>query len=114
MTASTYEEAIDLIGRIVYCAGIGLALTKKLARQGLNVVVVALNDQLLHTAFQELQQQHPAVSFRKVGSPNHASAACNSSCLSSIATQMPIAIVRAALICHQRMQHLSLCFCLTT
>lgn len=47
-------------------AGIGLALTKKLAKQGLNVVVVALNDQLLHNSFEELQLQHPSMLFRKV------------------------------------------------
>ncbi|KAK9866169.1 hypothetical protein WJX84_001062 [Apatococcus fuscideae] len=48
-------------------SGIGLALTKKLAKQGLNVVVVALNDQLLHDSCEELTLQHPATSFRKVG-----------------------------------------------
>lgn len=66
----------DLIRLIADCAGIGLALTKKLARQGLNVVVVALNDQLLHNAFEELKLQHPTVSFKKVSNTSCRTAAC--------------------------------------
>lgn len=47
-------------------AGIGKSISVKLARQGLNVVLVALGDKLLDETFEELQQQFPQQHFRKV------------------------------------------------
>jgi short-subunit dehydrogenase len=48
-------------------AGIGKAYAKKLASQGLNVVLVALDDDLLSEAHAELSEAYPDVTFRKVG-----------------------------------------------
>lgn len=45
--------------------GIGKSLASKLAEQGLNVVLVALQDGLLNATFAELQAQFPKQSFRK-------------------------------------------------
>ena len=47
--------------------GIGKAYAKKLASQGLNVVLVALDDALLEETFTELHASYPNVTFRKVG-----------------------------------------------
>lgn len=49
------------------CAGIGKAFARRLASQGLNVVLVALDDQLLADTHAELQAAYPKVTFRKVG-----------------------------------------------
>lgn len=46
-------------------AGIGKALAKRLAAQGLNVVLVALGDDLLDQTAQELGELHPQVTFKK-------------------------------------------------
>ena len=48
-------------------AGIGKAMAKRLASQGLNVVIVSLDDALLEETFTELSAAYPDVSFRKVG-----------------------------------------------
>ncbi|GBF94051.1 testosterone 17-beta-dehydrogenase [Raphidocelis subcapitata] len=48
-------------------SGIGKSIAKKLATQGLNVVLVALQDDLLDSTFEELSAAFPAVEFRKVG-----------------------------------------------
>mmetsp|Transcript_19090 Transcript_19090/g.46864 ORF Transcript_19090/g.46864 Transcript_19090/m.46864 type:complete len:314 (-) Transcript_19090:231-1172(-) len=48
-------------------SGIGKALVEKLAAQGLNVVLVALDDKLLKDTFEELQKKFPDVELRKVG-----------------------------------------------
>ena len=48
-------------------SGIGKAIAEKLAGQGINVVLVALDDKMLEDTFQELQKKHPCVEFRKVG-----------------------------------------------
>lgn len=48
-------------------SGIGKAITEKLADQGINVVLVALDDALLATTFAEMQKRFPARQFRKVG-----------------------------------------------
>ncbi|KAH8607242.1 putative short chain dehydrogenase Enoyl (Acyl carrier protein) reductase [Trypanosoma vivax] len=48
-------------------SGIGKAISRKLAQQGINVVLVALDDALLDNTFSELQQQYEWLSFRKVG-----------------------------------------------
>jgi len=48
-------------------SGIGKALAEALAQQGLNVVLVALEDALLHDTFGELRERYPAVEFRSVG-----------------------------------------------
>ncbi|KAK9814819.1 hypothetical protein WJX72_011995 [[Myrmecia] bisecta] len=48
-------------------SGIGKSLAKKLASQDLNVVLVALQDQLLDTTHQELTAAFPKVTFKKVG-----------------------------------------------
>lgn len=46
-------------------AGIGKEIARKLAAQGLNVVLVALGDRLLDEAHAELQTAFPDVEFRK-------------------------------------------------
>lgn len=48
-------------------SGIGKSLAEALAAQGLNVVLVALNDELLQKTFAELRTRYPAVEFRSVG-----------------------------------------------
>ncbi len=48
-------------------AGIGKALAKRLAGQGLNIVLVALGDDLLDSTAQELSELYPKVAFKKVG-----------------------------------------------
>ncbi|EAL60869.1 hypothetical protein DDB_G0293034 [Dictyostelium discoideum AX4] len=48
-------------------SGIGRAVATKLAAQGLNVVLVALDDETLQGAFESLKKQFPKVEFRKVG-----------------------------------------------
>lgn len=50
-----------------YISGIGKAIASKLAKQGLNVVLVALEDPLLDETFEELKQKYPSIQFRKVG-----------------------------------------------
>lgn len=48
-------------------SGIGKALCFALAQQGLNVVVVSLEDDFLKTTLKELKQQFPTQEFRSVG-----------------------------------------------
>lgn len=48
-------------------SGIGKAIAEKLAQQRVNVVLVALPDNLLNNTYQELQKKYPSVEFRKVG-----------------------------------------------
>lgn len=48
-------------------SGIGRALVRKLAAQGLNVVVVALDDELLHALAAELARDFPSQRFLAVG-----------------------------------------------
>lgn len=48
-------------------SGIGRALVRKLAAQGLNVVVVALDDALLHALDAELARDYPGQRFVAVG-----------------------------------------------
>jgi short-subunit dehydrogenase len=48
-------------------SGIGRALTTKLAQQGVNVVMVALDDQLLTDVHKKMQQDFPKLKFRRVG-----------------------------------------------
>jgi len=48
-------------------SGIGKSLAEKLALQGLNVVVVALEEPLLDKTFEEMQSTFKDVEFRKVG-----------------------------------------------
>lgn len=47
-------------------AGIGKSIARKLAGQGLNVVLAALGDELLDTTHKELSEQYPRVTIRKV------------------------------------------------
>eukprot|EP00959_Pyramimonas_sp_CCMP1952_P028749 603082-Pyramimonas_sp.AAC.1 len=47
-------------------AGIGKSLAEKLAMQGINVVLVALQEPLLMETFETLQAQFPDVEFRKI------------------------------------------------
>lgn len=48
-------------------SGIGRAITGKLARQGINVVMVAIDDALLTEVFEKMKTDYPSVQFRKVG-----------------------------------------------
>jgi len=48
-------------------SGIGKALSFKLASQGLNVVVVSLDDEFLKVTIKELQDKYPKQEFRAVG-----------------------------------------------
>lgn len=48
-------------------SGIGKAIAEKLAGQGVDVVLVALDDPLLKSTFEELQRRFPGRKFRKVG-----------------------------------------------
>jgi len=48
-------------------SGIGKALAFKLARQGLNVVVVSLDDDFLKATIKQLKETFPDIQFRSVG-----------------------------------------------
>lgn len=48
-------------------SGIGKSIAKRLARQGLNVVLVALDDELLEETYTDLSESYPDVTFRKIG-----------------------------------------------
>jgi len=48
-------------------SGIGKALAFKLAEQGLNVVVVSLDDDFLKQTMKELKATYPELEFRSVG-----------------------------------------------
>jgi len=48
-------------------SGIGRALTSRLARQGINVVMVAIDDKLLTDVHAQMQKDYPSVQFRKIG-----------------------------------------------
>ena len=48
-------------------SGIGKAIAEALAEQQINVVVAALNDELLLKSFEELKVKYPKVQFRCVG-----------------------------------------------
>ena len=60
-----------LTDSLICFLGIGKAIASKLAQQGLNVVLVALQDPLLDEAYEELKQKCPSVQLRKVGHLNH-------------------------------------------
>jgi len=47
--------------------GIGRAITEKLAKQGINVVLVALDDQFLKDFFKKIQADYPTLKFRSIG-----------------------------------------------
>lgn len=46
---------------------LGRAYVEKLAAQGLNVLIVALDDDLLHSSHREMEEKYPDLEFRKVG-----------------------------------------------
>merc|ERR1712072_747854 len=48
-------------------SGIGRAISERLASQGLNVIIVALDDDLLLQVTDLLSKQYPEQEFRKVG-----------------------------------------------
>jgi len=48
-------------------SGIGKAIVIELAQQGLNVVLVALEDTLLDETFEEMRKRFPELQFRSVG-----------------------------------------------
>jgi short-subunit dehydrogenase len=48
-------------------SGIGFAIVKRLAEQGLNVVIVAIDDALLKTSSEQLKRDYPETQFRFVG-----------------------------------------------
>jgi len=47
--------------------GIGRAITEKLASQGINVVLVALDDKFLKDFYAEIKTKNPSLEFRCVG-----------------------------------------------
>jgi short chain dehydrogenase len=47
--------------------GIGRAIVEKLADQDINVVMVALDDDLMNKTHKEMEDQYPNLEFRKVG-----------------------------------------------
>lgn len=46
--------------------GIGKAIVEKLCSQGINVVLVALDDDMLKNTFAEMESKYPKLQFRKV------------------------------------------------
>ncbi|KAI9022081.1 hypothetical protein DFJ74DRAFT_606802 [Hyaloraphidium curvatum] len=48
-------------------SGIGLSMAKRLAKQGINVVVAALDDKHLASATEQLRKEFPGVEVRSVG-----------------------------------------------
>ncbi len=48
-------------------SGIGRALTSRLARQGISVVMVAIDDKLLTDVHAQMTKDYPNVQFRKIG-----------------------------------------------
>jgi len=48
-------------------SGIGKSLVQKLAKQKLNVVIVALDDELLRNFYKEIAETYPSLQFRAVG-----------------------------------------------
>jgi len=48
-------------------SGIGKSIAVKLAKQGINVVIAALDDALLSTTLEELKSEFPKLEFRAVG-----------------------------------------------
>lgn len=48
-------------------SGIGLAIARKLASQGINICLVALDDEFLEAAVSALRKTYPAQVFRAVG-----------------------------------------------
>jgi short-subunit dehydrogenase len=48
-------------------SGLGFAIAEKLAKQGLNLVICALDDEILEKACVSLQQRFPGIQVRKVG-----------------------------------------------
>jgi short chain dehydrogenase len=48
-------------------SGIGLAIARKLAAQGVNVCIVALNDHNFAPAVEAFRKSYPAVEFRAIG-----------------------------------------------
>ena len=48
-------------------SGIGRAIVEKLAKQGVNVVIASLDDQLLVDCHAAMEKAYPKLSFRKVG-----------------------------------------------
>lgn len=48
-------------------SGIGKSVARRLAQQGLNVVIVSLDDELLASTIKELKKEFPSQQFRQVG-----------------------------------------------
>jgi len=48
-------------------SGIGRAISEKLAKQGINIVLVALDDPLLADVYKTLSKQYPSLEFRAIG-----------------------------------------------
>lgn len=62
----SHGDALNISNDRDECAGIGKSIATRLARQGLNVVLVALGDSLLDNTFEELKAAYPKCQFRKV------------------------------------------------
>jgi len=70
----SHSRSIDqtLMGNSRPClTGIGKSIAMKLARQGLNVAMVALGDDLLNSSFEEIKAAFPKQQFRKVSTAGH-------------------------------------------
>jgi short-subunit dehydrogenase len=70
----------------VVVPGIGKAIAQKLAKQGLNVVLVALGDDALLTTHEEMQSEFPGVEIRKVQPPFCSAAAVSPARLPTTST----------------------------
>jgi NAD(P)-dependent dehydrogenase (short-subunit alcohol dehydrogenase family) len=76
--------------------GIGKSIAARLAKQGLNVVLVALGDDLLDSTFDEFNRTYPSCQFRKVPlrSPRCTSRGCLDASTTGVTPSPPQTLVR--------------------
>ena len=91
---STAPDQGPLFDVIVSDAGIGKAIAQKLAKQGLNVVLVALEDETLDATYDELSTEYPNVEIRKVHARVHSHTRPNSTSSCSLDCCMQFKLLR--------------------